>query len=171
MEIYKPDFNRKNGFSIIEMLIVVTVFSVLALITTQIMAISLGGVIKSENISQVRENVDSSLATMERLLRNASSLDCVSNNRLEYEDEFGNNTSFECITDSGIGHIASGSAAVRLTNNDVNIKCDEVTVFQCDPDSTPRYVIMTIRAEDSSHGTGEEGSSYESGTRVLLRNQ
>ena len=101
----KDKNKRKNlakGFSLIEMLIVVAVFSILAVVATQSLSSSLRGSKKSESQVIVRENVDFALSTMERLLRNADSLNCASSdaNTLVYIDEYGNSVRFDCSSGS-----------------------------------------------------------------------
>jgi prepilin-type N-terminal cleavage/methylation domain-containing protein len=156
------------GYSLIELLVVLVVFSVLTIILTQSMASSLRGSRKSENIIEVKQNIDFALSTMERLLRNAQSLTCTSNVRLDYIDEHGAAGVFQCS--GGLnGHIASGSAALRLTNSLVYIDCS-AGVFQCPLPAAgvPPRVEIVLRGRDV-FTPGVESAVVSSPVRVQLR--
>ena len=71
--------NLKKGFSLIEMLVVVVVFSILAIITTQSLLNSLRTAKKSQNVNVVKENLEVSASAIERLLRNAEDVRCENN--------------------------------------------------------------------------------------------
>ena len=158
---------KVKGFSLIEVLVAIGVFSIVALVTTQSLASSLRNSRKSDAISRSRQNVDYAISTMERLLRNAQDISCSGDNRtLNYVDEFGNNSSFRCAGD----HIASGSA--RLTSNSVLIDCSARPVFTCSVagPTVPEAVEIILTAEDALMGNTEEGATVTSKTKVLLRN-
>ncbi|OGM23198.1 hypothetical protein A2865_00040 [Candidatus Woesebacteria bacterium RIFCSPHIGHO2_01_FULL_39_17] len=152
-----------RGFSLIEMLIVVAVFSILAVVATQSLSSSLRGSKKSESQVIVRENVDFALSTMERLLRNADNLNCASSdaNTLVYIDEYGNSVRFDCSS----GSISSESST--LTSPDIEVDC--TSVFTCNNTSIPHSVDITIKAERTGI-TGAEGSQITETTKILLRN-
>lgn len=164
------NFQRK-GFSLIEILIVILIFSVLAILATQSLALSLRGSKKSELIGGVRESVDYSVSIMERLLRSAKSVSCSPDNTyIDYRDEFGNAGKFSCLIAGGVGYIASGSANLRLTATNVNIDCAGV-VFSCPtpaPSSSPS-VSISIKA-NSTDTSGEEATPLTVTTKILLRN-
>ncbi|KKQ98745.1 MAG: General secretion pathway protein H [Candidatus Woesebacteria bacterium GW2011_GWB1_39_12] len=163
------------GFSLIEMLVVVAVFSILAIVATQSLSSSLRGSKKSESQVIVRENVDFALSTMERLLRNAKSItSCSPTSTLIYIDEYEKPgvTSFQCITSGTDTYIASvsGSPAVsvRLTSPDVRITNCSIFVV-CQNLTKPHSVDISIQAERSGV-TGAEGSQIIESTKILLRN-
>ncbi len=164
-----------NGFSIIEMLISMTLLAVVMIIATQSLATSLRNSKKSDSISKTRENIEYSISTMERLLRNAQSAVCSADFKtLDYVDEYGNATSFSC--NSTGGYIASGSGSLnKLTSADVQVICSPsgtVKPFQCPTTSAgvPDAVVITIRAQEARLGGTTEGSVVESKTKILLRN-
>ena len=165
---------RSYGFSLVELLIAVGIFAIVAVVTTQSLSSSLKNSRKSDAIRKTRENVDYSISTMERLLRNAQSVTCTSSSptgsRLDYVDQYGKLTSFSCITSGSDGYIASGSA--RLTSTSSVVNCSLEPVFFCtDPlDGVPASVQITVNAYDSQFGNTEEGASVRSRTKVLLRN-
>lgn len=163
----------RGGFSLIEMLVVIFVFSVLGVVSTQILALSLRGTKKSESISEVRANLEYAASNMERLLRNATSIeDCSTGTKLEYKDENGVPAYFECKTLGSDICIASGSASlgeVKITSSKVKMACSGA--FSCDiPTDTPHVAYITLRGEDAELGVGIEGSSVTVRTQIQLRN-
>ena len=167
-----------SGFSLMEMLVVVFVFSILGVVSTQILALSLRGSQKSESVGEVRANVEYAVSTMERLLRNAKSINVSTNSCsppnshiLYYTDENGVEGSFECLTSGAEGYIASGSALLRITSNRVRILCSGYSVFSCPPPAgnAPQSVLIELRGVDANLGTGVEGASVTVRTQLQLR--
>lgn len=160
-----------QGFSLVEILIVLFIFSIIFILTTQSLALSLRGALKSDSLSEVKKNVDFSLNTMDRLIRNAQSMQCqMSGMRLEYVDQDGNTTSLECLGGTD-GYIASGSAGVRLTSPQVDVDCSGASgsVFVCTTVGENDSVDISVTAE-SAYLEGTEKSQLTSGTKVNLRN-
>jgi prepilin-type N-terminal cleavage/methylation domain-containing protein len=176
MEFKNKDKNSQaGGFSLIEMLVVITVFSILAILATQSLATSLRGTRKSESIGHVRENIEFAMSMMERSLRTASELECpipATPSRLDFKTSSFVDASFECT----VNNIASSSGTAIIKNliidNDVKVvNCGTDTRFICNKGSggNPDSVIIQIRAEDAN-STGAESAIYTSETRILLRN-
>jgi prepilin-type N-terminal cleavage/methylation domain-containing protein len=161
------------GFSLMEMLVVVFVFSILGVVATQILALSLRGSGKSESIGETRANIEYAVSNMERLLRNATEIDSscgvAGTNILMYTDENGEPGEFEC--DTGGNYIASGSASIPITSDAVEIDCNG-SVFICPAPATnvPQTVLIEVTGQDAQLGTGVEGSSVTVKTQVQLRN-
>ncbi len=154
------------GFSIVELLVVVTVFTILAVITTQSLVLILRGSRKSESLIAVRENVNYAMSIMERQIRTAREVTCPDSNTLNYIDSYGISTSFAC--DDTNGYIASGSA--RITSSEIVIDCSAASVFTCNAavGSVPPSVDIDIRAQ-AADSSGAEGAEVTSETHILLR--
>lgn len=159
---------KQKGMSIIEILIVVGIFSVLGILTTRAIILTVGGGKKSENLIKVRENVNYSLAVIERQLRNADSItDCTNSNtqKISYLDQNGVASSFSCanIGSSTIGYVASGSA--KLTSDTVDVtNCS----FTC-VNGVQRSVKVSLEAKEST-AIGTANSIVSASTEVFLRN-
>jgi prepilin-type N-terminal cleavage/methylation domain-containing protein len=158
--------SSRSGFTLIEMLVVMFVFSTLAVLATQSIALTLRGSRKSEAMSEVRSNVEYAMNVMERLLHNAKGFDCSasSGSQLIYEDEYGEIAEFTC--ESTGEYIASNSArltsgSVRITNCNIFSSCQSV--------SAPHSIDIGITAE-AVDLSGAEGAQVTSSTRILLRN-
>lgn len=142
---------KEDGMSLIEILIVVTIFAILGIITTRAIFLTLQGSKKSESTVKVRENLNYSLGVIERQLRNANSVVDCSANVINYTDQNGNPASFSCVnTGSANSYIASGSA--RLTGDSVNIISCE---FNCPPtvSTNPPEVTISLEAQGVSLST------------------
>jgi Tfp pilus assembly protein PilE len=153
-----------KGISLIEILIVVTIFAVLGILVSSSIILTLQGSKKSENLVSVRENLDYSMSIIERQVRNADSIECTSASILSYMDENGKPGSFSCNTVSGDSYIASGSA--RMTSSTVIATCS----FSCnlgDSVSQP-YVDIVLQGRHAT-STGSQGASVTTNTRIYLR--
>lgn len=159
----------QRGYSIVELLVVVAVFSIIALIATQAVVLVLRGSRKSESLISVRENVDYAFSVMERSIRNAQALNVNCNSdstTLDYIDGNGGNRNFSCLGGAS-GYIASDSA--RLTSDNVNVDCTQTPIFACFfPASGSEYVDISVTASDAS-AQGAEGAKFTTSTRILLR--
>jgi prepilin-type N-terminal cleavage/methylation domain-containing protein len=159
---------RIQGFSLLEILVVVTVFSILAILTTQAVLLTLRGSKKSESLTKVRGNIDYSLAVIERNIRNAESIEECPNSDtriISYLDEDGVLTSFSCASDDDGGYIASDSG--RLTSSEVDVI---VCSFECEDlagDTNPAITI-SISARDASL-SAMEGGEITISTKIFLR--
>jgi prepilin-type N-terminal cleavage/methylation domain-containing protein len=170
-----PKLLRLKGFSLVEMIIVIGVFSILAFVITQALVLTLRGAQKGRSIGAVRENVEYSLSIIERQLRNARSLNCSgSTNTLLYTDENGRLAQFSCITATP-SYIASGSAEVtptpaprRLTNTSIAVNCG-TPIFTCDTTVQPHSVRISVTASDAA-GAGAQGETETFSTELSLRN-
>jgi len=158
------------GYSLFEMLIAVFLFTILAVIITQTLSSSLRGSKKSENISEVKQSLEHSLAVMERHIRSGA-VDCGSSTAklIVYDDYLGNTANFSCDDSTpNDWFIASNSA--RLTSQRISITTTDCQIFTCTAASggVPASVDITITASDISQ-LGAEGSTLTLRTKILTR--
>ena len=171
---------ERLGFSLIEMLIVVGVFSVLAIIITQTLASSLRSSKKSDNLGKVRENVEYAMNYIERTLRTAK--------RLDFDDipvgvpydrcDDGDNNILYFYNGNGVSenftYIGSPTYAIRYNGSNITSNSIRVTAFSITCTSgisgEPDSVTITITAQDSSTTTSAESVKYTATTRISLRN-
>ncbi|MEK7497936.1 MAG: prepilin-type N-terminal cleavage/methylation domain-containing protein [Patescibacteria group bacterium] len=160
---------HQRGFSLLEVLVVLAVFSLLSIVSTTVILLSVRGSRKSDTSSRVRQNVDHAISTIERQMRNASSVTTCPNtnpNVLNYLDENGTPASFSCFANPEDGYIASGSA--KITADEVIVENCSIT---CVPDadgSAPPYIDISITARDKN-STGVESSLFSASTQIYLR--
>jgi Tfp pilus assembly protein FimT len=156
------------GISLLEILVVITVFSILAVLATRAVFLTLRGSRKSESTIKVRENIDYSLAVIERNIRNAESIEECPNTDtsiISYLDDNGISTSFSCASDADGGYIASASG--RLTSSEVDVT---TCSFVCEDSDTgaPPVITISIEAQETGVGTLESGKVTVS-TKIFLR--
>lgn len=163
----KKGFSFKQGFSLVEILIVITIFAVIGLLSTRSISQTLKSAKKSDSLVRVRENVNYSLAVIERQLRNSENVVCpnASTSLLTYVSLEGTTTSFSCVTSGADKYIASGSG--RLTSDDISVtSCS----FSCTKGvNNPAIVKINIVAQDAT-GTAVEKGSVSAQTEIGVRN-
>ncbi|MGA2910628.1 MAG: type II secretion system protein [Candidatus Microgenomates bacterium] len=170
MKKYKS--KNYSGFTLLEILVVVSIFAVLGILVTRSVILTLQGTQKTESLIRARENLDYSLNIIERGLRGASSIPgCATNldtSTIGYLDQDGQPASFSCINSNGESYIASGSSNIRLTTDSVRIlDCS----FLCTPSSaaSPPYVSINLTVQDAS-ASGIPGTEVTAQTQIYLRN-
>ena len=159
----------KKGFSLIETLVVVVMFAVLATIASQSTVMSLRSARKSDSLSDVRDNLDNAVSVMERGLRNSQGIiTCTSGTRVDFIDEYERLTYFSCLGMSSNGYISSGSA--RLTSDQIDIEICSITCTT-PASSAPTSVDISLTATNSTiTGLSEQDKSgITVDTRVNLR--
>ncbi len=169
---------NNKGFSLIEMLVVVTIFAIISLIASQAIIVTLIGTHKADTISKVRENLDLAMGVMERQLHNAKTISqCQNNNtqQITFTDQNDNPVTFSCVNVNNNNlpaNIASSSGT--LTSSDITLTACS---FVCSPavGNAPAYVTINITAKAlSGSGTNsitgaQNNSSITSTTQVTLR--
>lgn len=157
-----------KGISLLEVLVVMTIFAVLGILVTQSIILTLQGSKKSESIVKARENLDYSLNIIERQIRNASSVvSCPDEHTINYQDQKGLSTSFSCQQmGTPNSYIASGSA--HLTGNAVRIiACSFVCIEGTTANPALVKVDLTLREASAS---GVQSSNVSASTQIYLRN-
>lgn len=154
-----------------EMLIVIFIFGLLGALTTQIIMLSLRGANKSESLVKVREDLNSTLAVMEREIRSASSITCSqdSNNNtvVSYNNALGLPGSFTCVS-QGDSNFYVASVSARMTGSDIQITDCE---FTCDTNASGGTPSLTIDlSAKNTNKTGVESANMSVSTQIYLRN-
>jgi len=158
---------NENGFSLLEILVVLVVFSFLAIVVSQSLLFTLRGTRKSETISSVRENIDFAIAVMERQLHNAELVYPCPNpddKVLAFRDQNGKAVNFSCLNIGEEGYVASGSG--RLTNDAVAVtSCS----LKCNPGGNAPPSVEIELTGKASGAKGSEASIVSSATTIILR--
>ncbi|OGM11456.1 hypothetical protein A2Z22_00195 [Candidatus Woesebacteria bacterium RBG_16_34_12] len=112
------------GFSLVEMLVVVSIFAILAVLASQSLIFTFRGRQKSGSIVSVRENLGHALSVIERQLYNAENVNCIANG-VTYKDKTVAtyyDPGFSCIyPGSQSWHLATDTSAERGRN--CNLVC------------------------------------------------
>ena len=162
---------EQKGYSLIELLVAISIFTVIILMTTQAIVLSLRSARKGESLITVRENIDYAFGIMERHIRSAESIESCSSVQINYTDRWGKPAIFSCMGGTS-GYIASGSAVLlRITSDEVEINCNSVDpIFTCPLPSGDAPPSVEIKVTGSKAGeTAVEGASVSTNTRIQLR--
>lgn len=167
MEIVKNTKTRK-GFSLIEILVVLSVFAILGIVVSQSLLLILRGARKSDTSNKVRQSLDFALASMERQIHNATNITPCPNTdttTITVIDQNQQSYSFSCSNIGPAGFIASASS--RLTSTDISVTACS---FVCTPGaaSVPPFVTIAITAQDAQ-ATGPENTKITDSRGVYLR--
>lgn len=98
-----------KGLSLLEILVVITIFSVLGILVSQSVILTVRGTKKSESLVSVRENVNYAMGVIERQVRNSDKIVCEESTEtnLSYVDQEGNASDFWCVIGGNDSYIAS----------------------------------------------------------------
>lgn len=166
----KLTVKSERGMSLLEVLVVVTIFAVLGLLVTESIILTLQGSKKSESIIRARENLDYSLSTIERQIRNANSVAPCPNpdsKIINYLDQNGSSSSFSCVNPGQPGsYVASGSA--RLTSDVVTV-ADCSFVCSLGTDVNPSLIKIDLTLKDAL-ASGVQSAKVSASTQIYLRN-
>ncbi len=137
----------KKGYTLVELLVVIVVFSVVSMVATQTIVAILRGAKKSEGVTKVRQNLDYAMGTMERQLRQAkgitSSCNGTATSSITFNDQFGNPVTFSCVgINNGNQPASIASSSASLTGNDITLSACSFTCTAGSA-SSPSYVTMT----------------------------
>ncbi|MGB9911061.1 MAG: PulJ/GspJ family protein [Microgenomates group bacterium] len=122
---------KKNGFTLLEMMIVITILALIAVVGSGSFFSILRGSTKTKNLSLVKQNGDYALSVMERMIRNARSLKAPTTSgptdSILIVNPDGGETLFKCDSTTDPPTISSGSAS--LISNEVKVSSDCNTFF------------------------------------------
>lgn len=157
---------KLKGFTLVEMVVGVGIFSVVIIMGTLMMVSTIRASKKASAVALVRNEGSSALNIMTSYIRYASSATCDSATSVSISPASGNQFSFTCINVGNNGsYIASNSAVLTSTN----VKVTSCT-FTCG--STPPLVnIYFSLAKVGTSLPVEQSATSDFGTTVVLRNK
>ena len=172
------------GFSLIELLVVITLVGIIGIIISQMFIINVRTQGKSEVIKEVKQNGDFVMSVMESMIRNSANVavsDCNTNTqKLTIINQDGLETTFDCSGSS----VASFSGVLQttpqatptgspLTNNKVAISDCTFRIVCPTPPLYPKYVFINFSISYAGSGLTPTPGSYTNlnyQTTVSLRN-
>ncbi|MEK7521381.1 MAG: prepilin-type N-terminal cleavage/methylation domain-containing protein [Patescibacteria group bacterium] len=169
------NLRRMNrGFTLIEILVVISIFAIILLIANQILFSAFRGSSKAEATTRVKREGERVFGLMERSIRNSRAIISCNSSQITYQDQYGVTASFVCrnVGTPNIGEIAAGSAALApITVNDVDVTACS---FSCETVGGINKAVLinaTFVAEAlSTSARVEERGSISLQSRILLRN-
>lgn len=168
-----------KGFTLIEMLMVVFLFGLIMTLAGALFSSVLKGSGKSEVNKDVKQSGDYTMATMERFIRNAKTVNCPTNPgpQIVITNHDGFQTTFLCLLDSsleltGIASQSGTEPPNRLTGNNVTLgkTCSGDLNFSCSTTSKPPQVTIsfTLKQREVS-SRPEDQASVRFQSTVSLR--
>ena len=160
--------NKIRAYSLIEILMVIGIFSVFLIVVTQSIVLTLRGSKKSESVVNVKEELEYTASSIERNLASARTITCTANpHEIQYVSRYGTQAAYSWLEVGGADpRIASSSGATtyRLTSNKISITyCS----FTCSAESGGVGVVVDVTG--SSRGvSGVEGASYSTSRKIFL---
>lgn len=158
---------EKQGITLIEILVVVTIFGIIVVLGSSLFFSLLKGSTKSRVLEVVRQNGDYALSVMGIMVRNASSLVNYGGSEITIVNPDGGTTIFSCSS----GKIASNGAS--LISPEVKVD-DCSSVFGLDlKEGGAAPAVMTIKfnlSQQTVTTRPEEQASMNFQTTVSLRN-
>ena len=171
---------QNKGFTLIELMVVVTLISIMGIMTTQILIINIRSQKKSEIIKEVKQNGDFALSVMENMVRNANDIvtaSCNTNtNQFAILNQDGFSTTFDCS--DGL-QIASRSADYPtgnplenypLTSTKVSLEACNFRIVCPTPPLSAKYVFINFSLKQAGGVSVEDTAKSDFQTTISLRN-
>jgi len=122
--------NIPKGFTLIEVIIVISLFGMIAYLATSFLWTSLSSTGKSEIIKEIRQNGDYALSAMESLVLSSRTATCSAtpDNRIYLHDNNGFSTQLYCNEGFKISSISAEQIDLTASNvviNDCNFTCTQ----------------------------------------------
>ena len=161
----------KKGFTLIEILVVLTIFGIIALIGGQILTATIKGKNKAEATAKVKSEGNYVISVMEREIHSAQNIINCTGNQIDYTDADGKQKTF--YWDAQGSTIKSGllSSPQNLTSTYVSV----ITFTLCSPPTSPNTVTIDFtlskRTPSGSTLRKDEQAQVNFKTQILLRNQ
>jgi prepilin-type N-terminal cleavage/methylation domain-containing protein len=176
------DDSFSDGFTLVELLVVVALTALLLVGVSNLFLATIRGGGRADVLASLKNEGDSALVTMERLIRGGNDVDgCNGSNWIDelvvkYIDPTNNVVLFHAIDGNGLGYLARdddtdhSSGVVRLTSEEVNVMpvAGNAQVFLCTDQSNTFYADEVTIMFDLSIPNSTLGESFE--TKVTQRN-
>lgn len=159
-----------SGFSLVEMLIVMFLFALLAFIVTQSTLQSFRGTRKVDASSKVRDNLDFAASLVERNIRNAKSItsvcDGASHASIAFVTQTGVAGRYVCSGGSN-QYVTDAATGSRITSSDVSLSSCSFTCTSNGAYNPP--IIDYVFAGTAVGADGTDASFATISRRVVLR--
>lgn len=156
--------NNKKGFSLIEIIVVVSIFIIVSLVAFSFLSIVLVQNSKISLVKEVRQNGNYALMVLERLISSAKEIDCPDNQSVSITDINDSSTVIACTE----GRVASSSA--YLTSSEVSVSGCLFTCLVSEGLPSSLEVQFTI-SQLGVAGRSSESESQTFRTKLVLRNK
>lgn len=171
-------YKMNLGYSLIELLVVITLISILGTLTAEAFILGIKAQTKSEILKEVKQNSDYIGQVVESMIRNASDvLETQCNSNLEeitIRSAEGYNTTFVCSENemaSISGEFPEPTIYLSLSNNRVQITNCNFRIVCPTPPINPKYVFFNFRMQQLGSDLPIESQAfYDYQNTISLRN-
>lgn len=166
--MFSRDFLTR-GFTLIEMMVVISVFSIVAVLVGNMVGHSMKGVRKSESSLKVRAELENAVSIVERSLRGAkaNSVTCYPK-KVILTDQDDQEVTFSCsgsspniILNKGVDNIIDNIIGSNIKLDGCNFNCSGLD---------NGVIFFTLSGSSSVSSSGVESDSVSVSARVVLRN-
>lgn len=173
----KQILNNK-GYSLIELLVVITLISILGTLTTEAFILGIKAQSKSEITKEVKQNADYIGQVIENMVRNSIDIEetqCNNNaQQLTIRSTDGYYTTFDCSNQnmaSIAGTLTEPQENLTLSNNRVIVENCNFRVVCPTPPIDPKYIFFNFKLiQTGSNLSKEKQAFYEYQNTISLRN-
>lgn len=120
--------NKKKGFTMVEMLVSVAIFSIVITMVMGTITTIVDASRKSRTMTEVMNNINFSFESMTRTLKTARSIDTVTQNSIRATDQQGRIIVYN-FSDSGITKSIDGSSPDSITASDLKLASWKIQKF------------------------------------------
>ncbi len=134
---------KNKAYTLIEVLVVLGIFAVLTILTTQSVLLTLRSARRAESSIRVRDDLNYRIQVIQRQLASANSITCTGSSQIDYLDYVGQASSFVCsgttCNGSPASTMASGSASL-----DNSFICLTACSFTCSTITSPSSITVSL---------------------------
>ena len=164
----QPTRQSDAGFSLLEVLVVISLVAVIAVTATQLLFTSLSGSGKASSLAVVKQNGDHAIGVIERNIRNAASVDCGVGDSITITDSDGVVIVYTITTDQ---ITQTAATDLYLTSDRLvaeNLTCSILSGTTGEPEIVS--VSFLLRFGQPGVNKASEVASQVFESRVSLRN-
>ncbi|OGY10141.1 MAG: hypothetical protein A3A58_02450 [Candidatus Blackburnbacteria bacterium RIFCSPLOWO2_01_FULL_41_27] len=158
---------RQAGFSLLEIIVVISLFTGIVIFANQALFSTLKGNTKSQVSTKIKQASSYAFDLMERELRQSTAVGTCTPTSITYTKIDGAQSSFVCNTGT-TGYLSFGG--VKITPDDVAVTACN---FSCTVLGSSRTVSLDVTFAQTGNSTSlrvEETDKYQLKNQILLRN-
>lgn len=157
---------NKKGFSLIEVLVVLSIFVLIAIIANQLLFPVFRGSEKTSAAIIVKQNGNYAISVIQRELYNARQVSLCVGNEVSYFNADGQSVLLSCPAPGVSGGILLGLRS--LTSPEVEVESCAITCLPTSPPYKQVGIVFTLKKAGAVRV--EEKASFDFRTSVTLRN-
>jgi len=140
--------SREHAFTLIEILVVVSLFTIIAVITGQSLIRILGSTSSSNSTARARENLEHALSIMDRALMNAKEVTACTTSPMRVEYSTNNETGryFECKDFGGVTTLEQDGES--LVSDEIDLTVCRMTCLTPSGYTSPNAVQIELEGVD-----------------------